>query len=263
MRPLHGLALGTVVLLLVTGCGDSTGPGDLTFEWSGQIAQGDQLEIKGINGDIEVTLAAGSQAEVRAYKRGDRSDPDSVTVEVVEYDGGVTVCAVYPDVPGQPANECLPGDQGHMSVQDNDVEVNFVVLLPAGVVLRGNTINGSVTADDLLSNAFVSTVNGDLRVTTTQLARASTVNGSVTAAVGLVTWDRDLTFSSVNGNVDVEVPAGTNAVVHLTTANGNLSSEFSEVVQVSTGVWQGTLGSGGRELTVASVNGDVQLLRGP
>lgn len=263
MRPLYVLGIGAVALPLLVGCGDSTGPGDLDFEWSGQIAQGDQLEIKGINGSIEVTLASGSTAEVRAYKRADRSDPDSVTVEVVEYAGGITVCAVYPDVPGQPANECLPGDQGNMTVQDNDVEVNFTVLLPAGVVLVGGTINGSVTADGLLSNAFVSTINGDARVTTTQLARASTVNGSVTAAVGLITWDRDLTFSTVNGNVEVEVPDATNAEVRLTTANGSVSSEFTEVVQVGPGDWRGTLGSGGRQLAVASVNGNVGLLRGP
>lgn len=263
MRPVYVLAIGAVALLLVAGCGDSTGPGELAFEWSGQIAQGDQLEIKGINGAIEVTLASGSTTEVRAHKRADRSDPDSVTVEVVEYAGGITICAVYPDVPGQPANECLPGDQGHMSVQDNDVQVNFTVLLPAGVVLAGRTINGAVTADELLSSAFVSTINGDVRVSTTQLALASTVNGSVTASVGLITWDRDLTFSSVNGNVEVEVSPATNAEVRASTANGAVSSEFTEVVQVGPGDWRGTLGSGGRLLTVATVNGNVSLLRGP
>ena len=262
-RSAYAVSLALLAAAFVLGCGGSSGPGELTDEWSGQIAQGDVLEIKGINGSIEVTLASGSTAEVSAFKRADRNDPDSVTVEVVQHAGGVTICAVYPDVPGQPANECLPGDQGHMSVQDNDVEVSFTVVLPAGVVFTGNTINGSVTADELLSNAFLTTVNGDVRVSTTQLALATTVNGSVDAVIGLVTFDRDLAFSSVNGTVTVEVPAGTNATVRLRTANGSISTEFSEVVEVAPNDWQGTLGSGGQQLTLATVNGNVALRRGP
>jgi DUF4097 and DUF4098 domain-containing protein YvlB len=262
-RSAQAVSLTLLAGAFVLGCGESTGPGELTDEWSGQIAQGDELEIKGINGSIEVTLASGSTAEVSAFKRSDANDPDSVTVEVVEHAGGVTICAVYPDVPGQPANECLPGEQGHMSVQNNDVEVNFTVLLPAGVVFTGNTINGAVTADDLLSNAFLETINGDVRVSTTQLALAATVNGSVDATVGLTTWDRDLAFASVNGNVTVEVPAATNAVVRAATASGSISSEFTEVVEVGPGDWRGTLGSGGRLLTIATVNGNVALREGP
>ncbi len=262
MRVLQLLLLAVPAALLLTGCDELTGPGELAFEWSGQIAQGDQLEIKGINGGIQVTLASGSTTEVTAHKRADRNDPDSVTVELVEHPGGITICAVYPDVPGQPANECQPGDGGHMSVQDNDVEVSFTVLLPAGVVFTGTTINGSVTADELLSNAFLETINGEVRVSTTQLALAETVNGDVTASVGLVTWDRDLTFSTVNGNVAVEVPAATNAEARVLTVNGSVSSDFT-LTEVALGDWRGTLGAGGRALLVSTVNGNASLLRGP
>ena len=45
----------------------------------------------------------------------------------------MTICAAYPDVPGQPANGCLPGDEGSTHVEDNDVRVDFTVSVPAGV----------------------------------------------------------------------------------------------------------------------------------
>jgi DUF4097 and DUF4098 domain-containing protein YvlB len=120
-----------------------------------------------------------------------------------------------------------------------------------------------VTADALLSDAFLETINGDVRVSTTQLALGETVNGSVDATVGLITWDRDLEFTSVNGNVTVDVPAATNAEVRLRTASGSITSEFSEVVEVGPNDWRGTLGSGGRQLTLATVNGNVALRQGP
>ncbi len=120
-----------------------------------------------------------------------------------------------------------------------------------------------MTADALLSDAFLETINGDVRVSTTQLALGETVNGSVDATVGLITWDRDLEFTSVNGNVTVDVPAATNAEVRLRTASGSITSEFSEVVEVGPNDWRGTLGSGGRQLTLATVNGNVALRQGP
>jgi hypothetical protein len=67
---------------------------------------------------------------VTATKRGRRSDPGSVRIEVVEHGEGVTICAVYPDVDGR-RNECRAGDGGHMSTRDNDVNVHFTVRVPA------------------------------------------------------------------------------------------------------------------------------------
>ena len=67
------------------------------FHWSGRLAAGKRLEIKGVNGDVHaVGIAAGSQAEVSAAKHARRSDPASVEIKVVESEDGVTICAVYP-----------------------------------------------------------------------------------------------------------------------------------------------------------------------
>ena len=252
------LAAGVALL----ACGDSTGPGGIPIEdeWSGQMEAGDVLEILGVNGGISATAAPGSEATVSFTKQGIGDDPASVTGEVVEHAGGVTICAVYPDVPGQPANECAVGG-GHMSVQDNDVQVTFTVTVPAGVTFEGWTVNGGVTADDLESDASLWTVNGSLIVSTTQLADATTVNGSITAVIGQATPNRDLPFTAVNGNVTVTVPAATNAEARLVTVSGNVNSDFT-LTEFAPGDWRGTLGSGGRALTLTTVNGNVTLIRG-
>ena len=66
------------------------------FHWTGTLAPGKRLEIKGVSGDIRATLASGTQIEVTARKTGRRSDPDEVRIEVVPFEDGVTICAVYP-----------------------------------------------------------------------------------------------------------------------------------------------------------------------
>jgi hypothetical protein len=247
----------------IAGCGDSTGPGGTPIEdeWRDNLEAGEVIEIRGVNGGISATAAPGSEAVVSFTIQGVNDDPATVTVEVVEHAGGVTICAVYPDVPGQPVNVCAPGSEYRMSVQDNDVQVTFTVTVPAGVTFVGRTINGGVTGTDLESNAFVSTVNGTLTVSTTQLADATTVNGSITASIGRTNPDRDLPFTTVNGSVTVTVPAAMNADARLTTVSGDVSSDFP-LTQGPIGVWTATLGSGGRLLALTTVNGDATLRRG-
>lgn len=102
------------------------------FRWTGSVARGDLIEIKGINGPIEVVRAPGSEVEIRAQARGRRSDPDEVRIEMVEHAEGLTFCAVYPTPRGKRENYCGPGSEGRMSTHDVDVQVRFLVQLPDG-----------------------------------------------------------------------------------------------------------------------------------
>ena len=79
------------------------------FAWTGTLAAGQILEIRGINGGIVAEGTSGRNVEVRATKRGRDSDPATVTIEVVEHPDGVTICAVYPSRDESRPNRCEPG----------------------------------------------------------------------------------------------------------------------------------------------------------
>ena len=156
------------------------------FHWTGTVAAGAAVEIKGVNGGIVATGAPGGAVEVTAVKKGRKSDPAGVKVEVVEHAGGVTICAVYPST-GAP-NECKPGEGGRMSVRDNDVNVEFRVKVPAGVRFVGRTVNGGIEASGITADAEARTVNGGVALDATGTARAETVNGGITARLGRADW---------------------------------------------------------------------------
>jgi DUF4097 and DUF4098 domain-containing protein YvlB len=260
VRILRSAATGAVALGALS-CSDSTGPGDKldTFEWDGTIAAGDVVEVKGINGNIRALPSTGDAVRIVATKRGSDDDPSTVTIEVVEHDGGVTVCAVYPDVPGEPANECLPGEGGFLSNRGNDVSVAFDVEVPTSAVFVGVTVAGSITATGLGEDVYATTVDGHIELSTDGQARGTTVNGNVTATIGQADWNRDLSFVTVNGNVTVRVPAETNAEVTAATVNGSVSSDFGLTISGDGRLMTGTLGVGGRMLTLTTVNGNVAL----
>src|SRR5713226_10480015 len=80
-------------------------PAQGEFHWKGKIAAGKEIEIKGVNGDVRAVAGSGGETEVTATKRARRSNPDEVKIEVVQHEGAVTICAVYPS-DGRRANEC-------------------------------------------------------------------------------------------------------------------------------------------------------------
>jgi hypothetical protein len=235
------------------------------FNWHGRLAAGKRLEVKGVNGDVRAVLASGAEAVVNARKHSRRSDPDEVEIKVVESDDGITICAVYPTPRrAREENNCEPGDRWHSNTENNDVVVDFEVQVPAGVVFNGKTVNGEMSAEGLKGDAYVGTVNGSVRVTTTGLAEASTVNGSVYAEMGRANWTDELEFSTVNGGITLILPGKLDTEVRASTVNGEIETDWPLMVsgRFSNRRIRGTIGAGGRALSLSTVNGEIRLKKG-
>lgn len=236
------------------------------FKWTGRVAAGGTLEIKGVNGDVRAEPASGDQIEVTAVKRARRDDPDEVKIEVIEHAGGVTICAVYP-TPRRARHEnvCAPGDEGHMNTENNDVTVTFTVKVPAGVRFEGRTVNGDMDANGLRGDVVLSTVNGGIQLSTSGYAEASTVNGSIEASMGRADWAGDADFHTVNGGITLTLPASLSTEVRAETVNGDIESDFPLTVTGRFGPRRvrGTIGGGGRRLELGTVNGSIRLRKSP
>jgi len=147
-----------------------------------------------------------------------------------------------------------------MSTRDNDVRIEFRVKVPAGVRFVGRTVNGAITATGLEADAEITTVNGGVVVDTAGAARAHAVNGTIKARLGRADWTGTLKLNTVNGGVDVTLPAGANAQVDASTVNGGIDSDFPLDATGRRGRrLHGTSGSGGRQLTIGTVNGSIAL----
>lgn len=227
---------------------------DGDFSWSGAIRPGQVLEVVGVNGPITAVAASGDRAEVTATKRARHSDPAEVRIEVVEHAGGVTLCAVYP---GR-GNACEPGG-GRNEVHDNDVQVAFEVQVPAGVRFHGRTVNGGVEVRDLDAEVAVRSVNGDVELSTSGPAEANTVNGSIRATLGSLA--SGLSFETVNGSIELDIPDDAGADVDARWVNGGLETDLPLRLRGAIGRHsaEGTLGEGGPRLDLTTVNGSIRI----
>lgn len=240
------------------------------FRWSGRIAQGDEIEVVGIAGEIRAVPSSGNMVEVVGEMRG-----QSVPVRVLEHEGGVTLCVEYPGMRrGQGWDAPDRRFRGRCNMQgnvgENPTRVDFTVRVPAGVAFTGRTVQGDVRAEGLRSRVRASTVSGEIDVQTSDVAEASSVSGDVHAVMGRLPGSGSLRFSSVSGDVRLGLPADAGAELRANTLSGEIDSDFPltlggrDRAQSYARVGQkmsATIGRGGVGLDISTVSGDIELER--
>jgi hypothetical protein len=126
--------------------------------------------------------------------------------------------------------------------------------------LEINGGNGSVTLRNVSGNVVVHTMNGDIE-----------------AVLSKVSGDKPLSFSNMNGDLDITLPADLRANVKMKSQMGNIYSDFDIVLKQTTqkveasdlkgekgqykisfdkGIY-GTINGGGQEITLTTFNGDI------
>lgn len=255
-----GDALATPASQAATIGGASNRHDDNDLQWGWDLAPGKTLEVKGVNGWIHIERATGKRTEVQAVKRWRRSNPDDVHIEVIENENGVTVCAVYPGLFGR-RNSCEDGE--HINLRNNDVQVEFTLHVAPGVRVLARTVNGEIAGEAVDGPIEARTVNGSIALASSRHVSAQTVNGSVHVDLGTL-GKEDLDFKTVNGSVTLSVGGPIDAQLRARTVNGEIESDFPLTIdggRMSRHHIDATMGRGGPELRIETVNGSVRLRR--
>lgn len=229
------------------------------FHWQGKLKAGQTLEVINRNGEIQAS-GTGDTARVEGLRRGGDDDKE-LFFEVVEYSDGVTICAVY--AKDKSTGRChkggVSGDRGNW--HGHHAKIQFNVEVPAGVKLSALTTNGDVRGRDLKSVVDAATTNGSIEISTSEWASARTTNGGVRVYMGNAKWSGEVQLHTTNGGVDVTMPASAEFEIHASTTNGNIRTDFPITVDGSLSAKNvnGKVGTGGRELHVATTNGGIEL----
>ena len=231
-------AVAVALLACSPSHADASGAPD--FQWRKAIASPTRLEVHDMNGSIRAEPSNGDALEIVAIKSGKREDFARVDVVVREEGGAVRACALWP---GQTSCEGeTKSGRDHV-----DVRVDFVLRVPAKV-----------------SSLTVRTMNGSIDATASGPLEAHTMNGSVVGRVaGPTTRVR---LGTMNGRVEVVLPANAGADVEAKTMRGRISSAFGAVPPPPfPGVPNETrfrVGTGGGSVALETMNGDVVVSRG-
>jgi hypothetical protein len=261
--------LSSAVLLAaiaLPAAGQQTQREDKAFSWNGNVSAGRWVRIKNLSGSITVGQASGDKVEVTASKSWRRGDPSVVRFTANTIGESLVICALWGD--NSSCNERgyhMRSDRNDRGMRNNDVNVDFHVLLPKGVKISANTVNGAVTIDGATAEIDAETVNGEVDVSTTGgRVNAQNVNGNVRARLGRIDSDEGMRFETVNGSVIVEFTGDFGGDVDLQTVNGSLNTNFEMTVsgRLDPKHLRAHIGKpGGPRLKLETVNGNVELRR--
>jgi DUF4097 and DUF4098 domain-containing protein YvlB len=138
-------------------------------------------------------------------------------------------------------------------------EVRYHVLVPKGLAVQFETVNGGVRLRNLEGQVTASTTNGG--VTGQGLSgsvKASTTNGGVQIEMASVTGDVEL--ETTNGGIRLQLPRDAKANLEANCTNGGISvSDLPFQGEQNRRRVVGTLNGGGPRVVAETVNGGVRI----
>lgn len=156
---------------------------------------------------------------------------------------------------------------------------NIVVRVPRDTTLKlGCTNGGDMKVTNVAGDLELNNVNGGVTATNISgSAIAHSVNGRVAVSLDKVTAGKPMSFSSLNGDIDVTLPPDTRAALKLKSDNGEIYTDFDlkltpnavqPVVEDNRGKGgkykvkidkstAGTINGGGPEMSFRTFNGNI------
>ena len=221
---------------------------DPIFQQTYPLAAGGSFLLENVNGSVQVEGWDRNEVEVRAIKltETNQDDVDLVKIDVDTEPGQVAVRTRYP--------------QG----QSEEVAVEYHVFVPNRVLLTGvGTVNGSVSVSGVDGGGELRSVNGNVEVLNSSgRFSAKTTNGNLRMELRQLGEGAPMDIETVNGSVTLGLPPDARADLNVLNMNGNFSSELPITAKAGspTGrVFRATLGTGGGEILVRTVNGEIRL----
>jgi hypothetical protein len=163
----------------------------------------------------------------------------------------------------------------------NHVDLSFQV--PRGTSLQLKTVNGGViNAEHVDGELDVDNVNGSVKLMNVSgNVVAHALNGEVQVVFDRIGPSKPMSFSSLNGDIDVTLPANTKARLKMKSQNGEIYSDFEMKIEggapptVEEGrsergkyrvrldkTISGTINGGGPDMQFTTLNGKIYIRKG-
>jgi len=153
---------------------------------------------------------------------------------------------------------------------------NLVISVPADTSLKVHTLHGEINVEGVNGEIDADSLHGAVTLTNVSgNVLAHSLNGAIKATVDRVDSTKPMSFSTLNGSIDVTLPADFKANVKLTADHGEIYSDFdfrlggniTQQNDTSDGRFRvridrtlnGTINGGGAEATFHTYNGRIYI----
>ncbi len=258
------LALALLPLLLVSASGC-----DLAMAHHGQSASADwrktwdlppdgRVEIRNVNGKIDVQTSAGGAVEVVAHKTASAG-----SVGAAQEALGRIEIAEEASAGGIRLETKMPKNTGGGLFSRVSQQVNYVVKLPAGAEVVMRTVNGGITLEGLSGRVEAQTTNGAVKARNISgPISAATTNGGVEVDLERLA-EGGVTLSCTNGGIRLRLPSDAKATLSARVTNGGVSMDgltLDKSGDNNRRRLEGRLNGGGAPVRIEGTNGGISII---
>ena len=160
--------------------------------------------------------------------------------------------------------------------------IDLAIQVPTACSMKLSTVNdGDIEVENVSGDLEINNTNGS--ITLKQIAGsavAQTLNGEVLVVFTKVTADKAMSFSSLNGDIDVTFPASFKGTMRLKSEQGDIFTDFD--IQLDRGaarvdknekgkgkfrvriekIMRGTVNGGGPDIQFTNYNGNIYIRKG-
>jgi hypothetical protein len=220
------------------------------FRQTYKLASGAQVEVRNINGPLEIQTTDGDSAEVYVI-RSARTRADLEYFKVIVENEGNTF-RVYTE---QPPEEFR-----------NNVNVRHraVLKVPRPSDLTVRNINGQTRIGEIDGPVHMGNINGSLEIGhLAGFAELTNINGSIAMTLERL-GERGVKMRNINGGVNFRFLDQPNADLDLEMFNGSVDSTLpnTSVQKKTRSSFRGQIGAGGVPITGSHVNGVISVRGG-
>ncbi len=134
--------------------------------------------------------------------------------------------------------------------------IDFTIEVPVRTNLDLETVMGSISVEAVDGDLEIDSVNGPVTLTNVGgSVVAHSVNGKLLATVARLTPQKPMAFTSMNGSVDVTLPAAVKANLKLRSDQGDVYTDFDlQLQRESSGSSQVDISRNGRRTNLVNID---------
>ena len=260
MRMTRRSVVALLPLLLVAASSCDIVTADLkareTAEWrrSYQLSPGGRVEVRIVNGRIEVQPSEGNAVEIVALKSARAGSPEAAKealgrIEIIDSASAGLI----------KVETRLPRGDGMFHMGSS--EVKYTVKVPAAAEVEFATVNGGVEVTGLTGRIKTETTNGG--IVGRQIGgpiEASTKNGGVEVEVTRIA-EHGVRLGCTNGGIKLRLPSDARANISASVTNGGISADGLPI-EITESSWrrlEGRLNGGGPQVRLEGTNGGISI----
>jgi DUF4097 and DUF4098 domain-containing protein YvlB len=223
------------------------------------------ITVTGYAGKEVIVEATGQGSEGRRRGRREREEAPAGMKRIAIASSGLTV---------EEENNVMVIGASHAANVDLKIQV------PQRTSLSLKTVNdGELKVENVQGEFEINNINGNVTLTNVSGSTvAHALNGKVTATFVQVDPQKPMSFSSLNGNIDVTFPADLKANVKIKSDRGEVFSDFEIAMQATPRTvvedgrskggkyrvqidktFTGAINGGGREIQFTNFNGNIYI----